>query len=73
MPVGLYYDPKPGTIDVTGFTMATSQKFRGTTGPAALASVLRPFVIIKRWSRGRANVSVSPRSLGRRRVRRMLD
>ena len=28
MPVGFYYNPKLATIDVTGFTMATSQKFR---------------------------------------------
>ncbi len=27
-PVGFYYNPKLGTIDVTGFTMATNQKFR---------------------------------------------
>lgn len=28
MPVRFYYNPKLTTIDVTGFTMATSQKFR---------------------------------------------
>jgi hypothetical protein len=34
MPVGLYYDLKLGTIDVTGFTMATSQKFRNAGSKA---------------------------------------
>ena len=37
-PVGFRYNPALGTIDVTGFTMATSQKFRNVRriGQAAL-------------------------------------
>lgn len=37
-PVGFRYNPGLGTIDVTGFNMATSQKFRNVrrTGRAAL-------------------------------------
>ena len=37
-PAGFRYNPELGTIDVTGFTMATSQKFRnvGRNGQAAL-------------------------------------
>ena len=36
---GLYYDPKPGTIDVTGFTMATSQKFRNAGSKARVCTI----------------------------------
>ena len=37
-PVGFHYNPQLGTIDVTGFNMATSQKFRNVrrNGQAAL-------------------------------------
>jgi|ERR1700722_15390575 pyridoxamine 5'-phosphate oxidase family protein len=48
-PVGFHYNPELGTIDITGFRMSASQKFRNVSRDARAALVVDDIVSTQPW------------------------
>lgn len=48
-PVGFRYNPELGTIDITGFAMSASQKFRNVSRDARAALVVDDIVSTQPW------------------------
>lgn len=48
-PVGFRYHPEPGTIDVSGFRMSASQKFRNVSRDGRVALVVDDIASVQPW------------------------
>jgi pyridoxamine 5'-phosphate oxidase family protein len=48
-PVGFRYNPSTGTIDITGYNMATSRKFRNVADNGRVAFVVDDIVSTQPW------------------------
>jgi len=48
-PVGFRYNPSTGTIDITGYNMATSRKFRNVVDNGRVAFVVDDIVSTQPW------------------------
>jgi pyridoxamine 5'-phosphate oxidase family protein len=48
-PVGFHYNPELGTIDITGFRMSASQKFRNVSRDGRAALVVDDIVSTQPW------------------------
>jgi len=48
-PVGFRYNPDSGTIDITGYTMAASRKFRNVADNGRVAFVVDDIVSTQPW------------------------
>ena len=65
-PVGFHYDPATGTIDVRGFNMAASRKFRNVADNGRVAFVVDDVASVQPWRvrcleiRGRAEAIEVP-------------